>query len=186
MNFNILTKVPKLNYICGKKNNHRENLEHVYVDKRHIVATDAHVLAWMPTNLLFDLESIKNLPEDGILIHQDKWKLFIDTELIYKDETVQSGAIIVNIIENKNNEDKIIFPNWKSIITDIHKKEIEKEHLTVNLDNLTKLNKSFDCSIFKFNFTVNSILAKFGSEKFKNYSYEEIGAIIMLMKDLNN
>ena len=60
----------KLHLICGK-DPHRTQMHFVKITKTQMLATNGCVAGIIPTNSLFDDDFIKDIPEDGVLVHSE-------------------------------------------------------------------------------------------------------------------
>lgn len=110
----------KLHLLCSK-DSMRPALNHVKVTKEYCVATDAHVLAAIPTHLIFDEDFIIGLPDKGVFIHSEDWKkMTTGINIVWK-----SDDVIRVIVKNKRDvlievetEDSVggTYPNWDAVI----------------------------------------------------------------------
>ena len=73
-------KLPKMNKVCGN-DELRPILDNVFVTKKNVTATNQHVLVSHATKELFDKDFIANIPEEGIYIDAEDWKM-LTTEFI--------------------------------------------------------------------------------------------------------
>lgn len=113
--------IPQLNLACSK-DQLRPVMNHVLVTKEFCVATDAHVLAYFPTESIFDDDFIKEFPMDSFLIHSEDWAKFKSAALI----AWKKGATnIIEIFHSKKRnvlievetEEKIgKYPAWKAVV----------------------------------------------------------------------
>lgn len=120
----------KLNLITAKDDLY-ESMQYVKVTKKETVATNAHVLAIIPTSEIFDEEFIKDIPDDGLLIHADDWKKMLQFDTA---EWKTKGSVIKlchskkrNVLIEVEHEDDLGFkyPNYESVIPQEYGSNVE-------------------------------------------------------------
>ena len=110
----------KLHLLCAK-DDLRPTLNHVKVTREVCVATDAHILAAVPTELMFDNDFISQIPEQGVLIHHEDWrKMCAGIGVAWKSEDVlrvimKSGKRDV-LIEVESESEVGKYPNWEDVV----------------------------------------------------------------------
>lgn len=67
-------KLPKMNVVCSD-DELSFIMNHVYVTKEDVVASGDFILVVHKTVELFGEEFVDSLPDDGIYVHKDNWKL---------------------------------------------------------------------------------------------------------------
>lgn len=108
----------KLHLLCSK-DNMRPSMNHVKVTKEYCIATDAHILAAVPTELMFDPEFIDKIPEQGILIHHEDWKkMTTGINVVWKSEDV-IRVLVKNkrdiLIEVESEDEMGKYPDWRAV-----------------------------------------------------------------------
>lgn len=141
----------KINFqlnLCTSKDKFRPNLSMVYVTKKHIFATNSHVLIHIPTRFIFDDETINNDNWFDFYIDSNQYKLLLNsiakasvdfnTKII---TTVKStGVFNASILPT----DSLKFPNCKLLIDLSDNNLKEKNTIHINLDLLNKANKALN------------------------------------------
>jgi hypothetical protein len=94
-------------------------MNHVKVTKEYCIATDAHVLAAVPTELMFDLEFIDKIPDEGVLIHHEDWKkMTTGVNVAWKSEDV-IRVLVKNkrdiLIEVESEDEVGKYPDWRAV-----------------------------------------------------------------------
>jgi len=113
----------KLHFACSK-DDLRPSMTQVYVTKKNIVATDANILAVVPTEDVFDDPSIELLPEEGMYIDSNDWK-----KLVGAYQVIYNGEFVVAFFPRKSEahvrprtiEDVGNYPQWEQIVPDASK-----------------------------------------------------------------
>lgn len=110
-------------YLSTSKDKLRPVMQSILVTKENIVATDAHIMAVVPTALVFDEASIELMPDKGLLIDAQIWKSIYsaDSIFIYLEG---DGYKIAGHFKNKPsahfsaeiNGTVGTFPNWQTVI----------------------------------------------------------------------
>lgn len=117
---NTRINLPKFDLLCSK-DDLRPHLMHVFVTKEYVVATNAHIMGWANTDLVFEAGFISAIPEQGIYIHAEDWK-----KMNGCDNVAWKDATTIRIIK-KNKRDVLIetesedtaggkFPQWQAVI----------------------------------------------------------------------
>ena len=141
----------KLNYqinLCVSKDTLRPAMNYIKVTKKHIFATDSHILVHIPTNYIFDDESINSENWADFHIEPNQYKLLLNStakmSINFESKiitTVKStGVFNASILPS----DTLNFPNCKQVIDLSEKSLTEKNVLDIDLDYLTKANKALD------------------------------------------
>jgi hypothetical protein len=120
----------KTNYklhLSTSKDSLRPVMQHILLTKDNFVATDAHILAVVPAELILSDASIECIPDEGLLINSAIWKSIYNADEI----TVYSEGGIFKILGHFRNkptmEFKIelngfelgtigTFPKWEQVI----------------------------------------------------------------------
>jgi len=146
----------QLNLLCSTKDT-QPAMNYVKVTQEHMVATDAHILAAIPTNLMFDEGFIEGIPEDGMLIHAKHFQKLKG----YDNATWLNAGEIIKLIDSKkedylieckSEEDIGTYPNWEAVMP---KKEdrVDVSQIGVNFALAAKLQKAMDTLACKMTFT---------------------------------
>lgn len=142
----MIDKTIKLDLACGK-DDLREVMQYVKVTREVMVATNAHILAVVPTADMFNDEFIQAIPEEGVLIHREDWKKMLQYEIAtWKTE----GEVIKLIHPKKRNllievekeEDISRFPNWEAVIPDAKDRVVELNQIRINFELGVELQKA--------------------------------------------
>lgn len=139
-------------HLATSKDRLRPALQSILVTKENIVATDAHIMAVIPTALVFNKESIELLPDKGLLIDAQIWKLIYsaDSIFIYMEG---SGYKIAGYFKSKPsaefraeiNGEAGNFPNWHQVIPTEDKRE-PMPIIGINAKLLMNLSDAIDAS----------------------------------------
>lgn len=97
----------------------RPSMNYIKVTKEYCIATDAHALAAVPTELMFDLEFIDKIPEEGVLIHHEDWKkMTTGINVVWKSEDV-IRVLVKNkrdiLIEVESEAEVGKYPDWRVV-----------------------------------------------------------------------
>lgn len=141
----------KINFqlnLCTSKDKFRDNLSVVCVTQKHVFATDGYILAHIPTNFLFDDDTINSENWFDFYIDPNQYKLLLNStakaSVDFNTKIITSvkstGTFNVSILST----DTLNFPNCKSIINLSDDNLTEKDTLHINLDLLTKANKALN------------------------------------------
>jgi hypothetical protein len=145
----------KTNYklhLATSKDKLRPVMQSILVTKENIVATDAHIMAVVPTALVFNEASIECLPDNGLLIDAQIWKAIYSAESI----TVYLDGDAYKIAGHFNNKPSAEFraetngsignfPNWYQVIPTEDKRE-PMPAIGINAKLLMNLSDAIDAS----------------------------------------
>lgn len=139
-------------HLATSKDRFRPALQSILVTKENIVATDADIMAVLPTALVFNEASIECLPDMGLLIDGQIWKAIYSAEsiTIYLDGDAYK---IAGHFKNKPsaefraeiNGDGSNFPNWLQVVPTEDKREAMPV-LGINAKLLMNLSDAIDAS----------------------------------------
>ena len=141
----------KINYqlnLCTSKDKFRANLSMVYVTKKHIFATNSHVLIHIPTRFIFDYDTINSESWFDFYIDSNQYKLLLNS--ISKASVDFDNKIITTVKSTGVFNASIFptaafnFPNCKLLIDLSDDNLKEKNTIHINLDLLTKANKALN------------------------------------------
>jgi hypothetical protein len=144
----------KLHMACGK-DELRPATMHVYVTREVCVATDANIMAVVPTQDIFaDDESIMNIPEEGMYINSNDWRKFIGANLLFFD-----GDFVMAHFPRKSAahvkpvaiSDVGPYPNWKAVLPSVDSFD-SLSAIGVDPKLLYNLSQALDIPQFKVNF----------------------------------
>lgn len=117
-------------HLATSKDKFRPAMQSILVTKQNIVATDAHIMAVVPTALIFDEASIELMPDNGLLIDAQIWKAIYsaDSIFVYMEG---NGYKIAGHFKNKPsahfraeiNGESANFPNWLQVVPTEDKRE---------------------------------------------------------------
>ena len=154
----MINKNFKLDLACGK-DDLRPVMQYVLVTKEKCVATDAHIMAIIPTNKFFKDEFIASIPEEGMLIHREDWKKMLPyTVAVWKTE----GEVIKCLdskkrpllIEVESQEEVGKYPNWEAVIPTKDMREgAEVDSIGLNLEIAATLQKALGLPSCKLDFS---------------------------------
>jgi len=128
---------------CAGKDDLRESMQYISMERDYTVVTDAYKLLWMrsdyPTDLLEFIES-----EGSIYIHAEQWKkvsgkdvefVAVDKHaLVFKDSKKGQKIFLEYITKNTAG---FRYPDWKSVLpVDLHTKKARFETTPVNVIGL--------------------------------------------------
>lgn len=152
MNKNI-----KLDLACSK-DDMRPVMNYVYVTREVMVATDAQILAVVPTEDVFSSEKFRSsIPEEGMYIHREDWKKLITAEhgnWKTKGEVIKlypknKRSFLIEV-ESISNVGKYV--NWEPVIPD-YSERIELHQIGVNLEKAFTLQKVLGLESSKLSFS---------------------------------
>ena len=132
----------KLHLACSKKH---FSMQHIKVTKENCIATDSHILAVIPTELIFNSEFIFDIPEQGFLIHSEDYKKMIQFDKttwktkgeVVKMEHKKKRPILIEVVKES---DAGRFVDWKAVIPKIQNVKTEsKEEIKLNAELLYRL-----------------------------------------------
>ena len=145
----------KTNYklhLSASKDKFRPVMQSILVTKENIVATDAHIMAVVPTALVFDEASIELMPDKGLLIDAQIWRsiYMADSIFIYLEG---NGYKIAGHFKNKPsahfsaeiNGESGNFPNWYQVMPTEDKRE-PMPVIGINAKLLMNLSDAIDAS----------------------------------------
>lgn len=110
----------KLHLVCGSDDLVMAQ-QCVQVTKATCVATDGFCLVVYDTKLIFSESFIDKIPDSGVLIHKDDWKIIVSNGAVsqWKDDTdiikVFRGNKRPYLIETED----FRYPDWSKVIPDI-------------------------------------------------------------------
>lgn len=134
-----MNKKIKLHLACGK-DELRPVMGYIKVTKSVCVATNAHILAVIPTEDIFNQDFISGIPEDGVLLHSEDYKKM----LMFEIATWKKEGEVIKMIDSKKRPQLFEvetegevgkYPNWQSIIP--YNPNIELNYIGLNM-NLAK------------------------------------------------
>lgn len=121
------TLLPKMDLVCGS-DKYRPNMMHVLLTKDNIVASDANVIVVHSTPRFFEPDFIKDIPEEGILIHRDVWKRLRKTRALSFKIHPKMNLIEVSVFGSEypewfsyavrgdvKSKNKLLYPNWELV-----------------------------------------------------------------------
>lgn len=142
---------PKLNYqinLCVSKDNLQPSMTMIQVTKKHIFATDAHVLVHIPTSYIFDNESINNENWFDFYIEPNQYKLLLNSTA---KMNINFETKIITTVKNTGifnasflSAGPLNYPDCKQVIDLSSDNLTDKNTLDVNLEYLTKVNKALN------------------------------------------
>jgi hypothetical protein len=117
-------------HLATSKDKFRPVMQSILITKTDIVATDAHIMAIVPTGDIFDSASIQCIPDNGLLIDGQIWRSIHTAENINISESngqYRIGAYFRNKpsmeFKIEKNGDGENFPNWLSVVPTEDKRE---------------------------------------------------------------
>ena len=141
----------KLNYqlnLCVSKDNLRPAMTMIKVTKKHIFATDAHVLIHIPTNYIFDDESINDENWFDFYMEPNQYKLLLNSTA---KMNINFETRIITTVKNTGifnasflPADSLNYPDCKQVIDLGPDNLTDKNTLDINLEYLTKANKALN------------------------------------------
>lgn len=157
----MINKNFKLDLVCSK-DDMRPAMTHVLVKKDVMVATNAHIMAIVPTKEMFRDEFIEDIPEEGMLIHREDWKKMLP----YTVATWKTKGEVIKCIDSKkrpllieveNQQEVGVYPNWEAVIpTEEMRKGTELDSIGVNLEFAATLQKALGLPSCKLDFSGKS------------------------------
>ena len=107
--------------LCCITDKTRPAMGYVKITKETMVATNAHILGVLPTELLFDEEQIEQIPEEGFLLlaadfkklreaHRRAFSTSLDTIHLWNKKEALS------IIPTATEDVDLKYPNWQAVI----------------------------------------------------------------------
>ena len=145
----------KLHLACGK-DGFRLSMQHIKVTKQNCVATDSHILAVIPSELIFNSEFISDIPEEGFLIHAEDYKKMIQFEKatwktkgeVIKMEHKKKRPILIEVVKES---DAGKFVNWEAVTPKGLKTE-SKQEIRLNAELLYRLQQCLGSSQVRLTF----------------------------------
>jgi len=180
----------KINFqlnLCTSKDKFRDNLSMIHVTKKHVFATDSHMLVHIPTSFMFDNDTINDDNWFDFYIDSNQYKLLLNSTA---KASVNFDAKIITSIKSTGvfnisilPADSLKFPNCKVLINLSDDNLTEKNTMHINLDLLTKANKALNIQKDKgvtIKVKDNNHYYVFSKEH-KNLSYDIPFALVMGM-----
>ena len=169
----------RLDLICAK-DELRQAMSHIFINKEVMVATNAHVLCVIPTKNLFDPDFISGIPEKGMYVHPFDFKSIVSaTTCIWKGEGVVKLC-------TKNKRDTIIetftiesigrYPNWEMVVPEKDTRKAELNKIGINFILASDLQKALGLPHMELQFAAAN---KAIYCSFENTIYEGIYGIVM-------
>ena len=133
-------------------------MQHIKVTKVNCVATDSHILAVIPTELIFNSEFIFDIPEEGFLIHAQDYKKMIQFEKatwktkgeVIKMEHKRKRPILIEVVKES---DAGRFVNWEAVIPKTNNVKTEsKQEIKLNAELLYRLQQCLGSSQVRLTF----------------------------------
>lgn len=139
-------------HLATSKDKLRPVLNSVLVTKENIVATDSHILARIPTDTIFDPESIDTIPETGLLIDSTIWKAVYNAESLHL--ITKGSYYIIAYYKNKptieyrieENGKQGKYPEWQRVIPDHDHAKQETDTMHLNPKLLENLRQALDAT----------------------------------------
>lgn len=146
----------RLDLVCAN-DDQRPTLSHVLVTKEHLVATNAHVLAVVKTENIFNKAFIDTIGDDRYLVRKADWKN------IKPGNTFVRDGDMIKIINNRSKKEVFIplllessvgtYPNWKAVVPRLTDKEpFELSSIGINAQFCTDASKAIGARKCKFTF----------------------------------
>jgi len=148
----------KLHMACGK-DELRPAMTNVFVTKQFCIATDAHIMAVVPTSDVFsDEKSMTNIPDEGMYVNANDWRKLITANYIEYD-----GDFIVAHFPRKSPahvkpidvKDIGPYPNWQAVVPS-SERFASIPRIGVNPKLMYNLHQALDTTIFKLDFISES------------------------------
>lgn len=176
----------KTNYklhLATSKDSLRPVMQHILLTKDSFVATDAHIMAVIPNNLILHPNSIELIPEEGLLINSAIWKVIYNADdiMIHKEDQdykitgwfKKKPAMQFKLELNGWNGGTIgNFPNWQQVIP----QEVARQEMSmtgINAKLLMNLSDALNASNgFKLEFNGSNkgiVCTPIGKEDLKPY-----------------
>lgn len=140
-----LQLLPALENVCSR-DDLRPVLQHIFVTKEKFVATNAHIMVWHDTEKFFNEDFIKEIPDDGILIHHEDWKKmkiclhFEWHKGLVKINYTKKRPVIIEV----TNEDKVgKYPNWETVIPKLEE-PVQLSEIAVKPEYLVTIQKAIN------------------------------------------
>ena len=149
----------KLHMACGK-DELRPAMTNVFVTKQFCVATDAHIMAIVPTTDIFTGEkSMDNIPEEGMYINANDWRKLVTAKFVEYD-----GEFVIAYFARKSPAhvkpipiaDIGPYPNWKAVIPSSDRFDSVSK-IGVNPKFIYNLHQALDMPMFKLDFIAQNV-----------------------------
>jgi len=145
-------------HLITSKDELRPPMNHILFTKEVMVATDGAKLGVIPTKHLLSEELIEEIPNEGVLVHPDDYKLMLAAEnivgesdnvwrLIYK-----KGNKRDQLIELRQQSDVGKYPNWEAVVPNYDTPTEAKEKIALNAEYLALLQKALGSDSLKLTF----------------------------------
>lgn len=136
----------KLEICCGKDIT-RPVMGHVKITKELMVATNAHILGVLPTELIFDEEQVACIPEEGFLIAAADFKKLREA----LSRTIELDGVTIHLYDKKGGLSIIPiateanvgkYPNWQGIVPAPDTRQAPLSEISLNGELLAKLSQA--------------------------------------------
>ena len=140
-------------HLATSKDQLRQALNSVLINREEIVATDAHILARIPVSTILDPDSIALIPEKGILVDAQIWKAIYNADAIFLKDT-EEGLKILGYFSRKPPQEYRVeingeistYPNYKQVIPDHEHAKQDTNTLKLNPKLLENLRQALDAT----------------------------------------
>ena len=133
--------------LCCAKDLRRPDMGHVKITKEVMVATNTHILAVLPTELLFDEEQVACIPEEGFLIAAADFKKLREAV----SRTIELDGVTIHLRDKKGGLSIIPiateasvgnYPNWRGIVPPPDTRQAPMSEISLNGELLAKLSQA--------------------------------------------
>ena len=141
--------IPPIHFACAD-DSMRPVLEHVYLTREHIVATNSSIVVVHKTEEVFSEEFIEGFPDEPFLIYRTFWAEMSSNKVSYL--IWENGNIVINY--RKKAPDGLVrpvvdggdegkYPNWQAVIPDDDRTVLGLTEIGLNPDYLVLTQKAF-------------------------------------------
>lgn len=140
----------RLDLICTK-DELRPTMNHVKVNAKECIATNAYILGVIPSENIFNDDFIKELGDRTILIHRDDWKHIKPGVVIYwKGEDMiafhlMKGGKRDTFIQIETEETVGKYPNWEAVVPELNNNSrVDLNTISLNAGLMVDLQKALN------------------------------------------
>lgn len=179
----MINKEIKMHLACGS-DDLRPVMQYVKVNRDVCVATNAHIMAVVPTTQMFNKEFISHIPDGGVLIHKEDWKKMLGFEsATWKTK----GEVIALVSEKKRNSlieaelEKNVntFPNWQSVIPNEKERTGELNAIGINFSLAFDLQRALGIEECRLQFSSYNKAIHVSSRDITNKAYGVLMPIVL-------
>lgn len=179
----MINKEIKMHLACGN-DDLRPVMQYIKVNRDVCVATNAHIMAIVPTTQMFSDEFISHIPDGGVLIHKEDWKKMLGFEYA---TWKTNGEVIALVSEKKRNtlieaeleKNVNTFPNWQSVIPNVEERTAELNTIGINFSLAFDLQRALGITECRLQFASHNKAIYVSSRDIANKAYGVLMPVIL-------